>query len=231
MQEFESDDWFKPYEEEESGPEEENEEGPEGPLEEKPRKKEPEKKGSRGKRIGVGKGGRVKKALPVLPWIFAAAFSAAVLANSVRISAEEAAPLKESISCLKTESEAASSLGEALSPLGEQFSNLSASPSQNFVENILSAFSLKESMKADLAAASGIEASKMKSALAEARAVLKGAPPGASSSELSSLVSQAGSESFASSLPALKKEASLLASIASLTGQVALQRAVGGRGK
>ena len=231
MQEFESDDWFKPYDEEESGPEEEDLEGHDGPFEEEPPRKGPKKPEAGRKQRRSRKKMGIRKAVPALPWIFAAALLAAVLANSVRISAEGAAPLKESLSYLKAESSAAASLEDGLSSIGEGFSNLSASPSQNFVENILSASSLEEAMKADLQSAASSEAKKLGSALQEARSVLKGAPAGPSTFELSSLVSQAESESFQASLSSLKREDSLLTSLSSLTGQVALQRAVGGRGK
>ena len=230
MQDLESDDWFKPYEEEGAEAEEEDFEGPKG-------RPEREEEGSDAKNVGgkksekTGRGRKAKRILFVLPWIFSAFLSIFIFTNSARISGGAGLPLKESLSYLNGELKSASALREGLSALGEDFSNLSASPSSNFVENILTAFSLKSAMNSDLREAASAESLKLSSSLAEARAILKVSPAGSSSSSLSSMVKEAQIQSFSPTLPSLRREAALISSLSSLSGSVALQRSVGKGGK
>ena len=219
MQDLESEDWFKPYEEEGGEAEEEDFDTPQSLKEEKRKDSAPGR--------GAKKSQRARRILAILPWLF----SVFVFTNSVRISNEEQLPLKESLSYLNGEVKSASDLKSGLSSLGEEFSNLSASPSSNFVENILSVFSLKSAVNADLNAAASDESSKLSSALAEARAILKGAPPSSASSSLASLVKEVQSRSFAPTLTSLRQESALISSLSSLSGSVALQRSVGKGGK
>lgn len=230
MQDFESEDWFRPYDD--GGGE--SEEGFEDPGSSK-KKEAPEgpagKEENGKKRSKPGKRRRLGKILPVLPWLFTAFLSVFVFTNSIRLSAGSGSPLKESLSYLNAEKASASSLQQGLSALGENFTNLSASPSPNFVENILTAFSLKSAMASDLQKARQAESLKLASSLSQARVILKGAPKGSETSSLSSLVRQAASESFSPSLPSLRSEAALISSLSSLSGSVALKRAVGRCGK
>lgn len=223
MQDLESEDWFKPYEEEGGEAEEEDFDTPQSLKEEKRKDSAPGR--------GAKKSQRARRILAILPWLFSALLSVFVFTNSVRVSNEGQLPLKESLSYLNGEVKSASDLKSGLSSLGEEFSNLSASPSSNFVENILSVFSLKSAVNADLNAAASDESSKLSSALAEARAILKGAPPSSASSSLASLVKEAQSRSFAPTLTSLRQESALISSLSSLSGSVALQRSVGKGGK
>ena len=229
MQDLESEDWFKPYEEEGGEAEEEDFDNSKSLKEEKSKDLAPGKGAKRSQKTGRSQ--RVKKILAILPWLFSVLLSVFVFTNSVRISNEGQLPLKESLSYLNGEVKSASDLKSGLSSLGEEFSNLSASPSSNFVENILSAFSLKSATNADLSAAASDESSKLSSALAEARDILKVAPASSASSSLSSLVKEAQSRSFAPTLPSLRQESALISSLTSLSGSVALQRSVGKGGK
>ena len=228
MQDFESEDWFKPYEEEGGESEEDPDSSDPAPGGEGAGGAAP-RKGKRKRRAGKDRG--LKRVLPFLPWIFAGILSIFVFTNSARISGGGASPLKESVSYLNGEISAASSLREGLSALGEDFSNLSASPSANFVNNILTACYLKSAMKSDLAKASALESSKLASSISEAKAILKGAPPGNASSSLASLLGRAEASSFSPTLPSLRKEAALSSSLSSLAGAVALKKAMGGRVK
>lgn len=229
MQDLESEDWFKPYEEEGGEAEEEDFDTPQPLKEEKRKDSAPGRGAKRSRRAGWSqKAGRI---LAVLPWLFSALLSVFVFTNSVRISNEGRLPLKESLSYLNGEVKSASNLRSGLSSLGEEFPNLSASPSSNFVENILSVFSLKSAVKADLSDAASAESLKLSSALAEARAILKGAPPSGASSSLASLVKEAQSRTFAPTLASLRQESALISSLSSLSGSVALQRSVGKGGK
>ena len=229
MQDLESEDWFKPYEEEGGEAEEEDFDNSKFLKEEKSKDLAPGKEAKRSQKAGRSQ--RVKKILAILPWLFSVLLSVFVFTNSVRISSAGQLPLKESLSYLNGEVKSASDLKSGLSSLGEEFSNLSASPSSNFVENILSAFSLKSATNADLSAAASDESSKLSSALAEARDILKVAPASSASSSLSSLVKEAQSRSFALTLSSLRQESALISSLTSLSGSVALQRSVGKGGK
>ena len=229
MQDLESEDWFKPYEEEGGEAEEEDFDNSKSLKEEKSKDLAPGKGAKRSQKAGRSQ--RVKKILAILPWLFSVLLSIFVFTNSARISGGTGLPLKESLSYLNGELKSASALREGLSALGEDFSNLSASPSSNFVENILTAFSLKSAMNSDLREAASAESLKLSSSLAEARAILKVSPAGSSSSSLSSMVKEAQIQSFSPTLLSLRREAALISSLSSLSGSVALQRSVGKGGK
>ena len=229
MQDLESEDWFKPYEKEGGEAEEEDFDTPQSLKEEKRKDSAPGRGAKRSQKAGWSQ--KAKRILAILPWLFSASLSIFVFTNSVRVSNEGQLPLKESLSYLNGEVKSASNLRSGLSSLGEEFSNLSASPSSNFVENILSVFSLKSAVKADLSDAASAESLKLSSALAEAREILKGAPSSGASSSLASLVKEAQSCSFAPTLTSLRQESALISSLSSLSGSVALQRSVGKGGK
>lgn len=224
MQDFESEDWFKPYDDGEEEAEEDFENS--RSSEEKEKAGEAHEKsetGETGRKKGRGKS--LKKLSFLLPWLFTVLLSVFVFTNSVRLSAA-GEPLKESLSYINAEKASASSLRQGLSALGENFSNLQAPVSANFVENILTAFSLKSAMASDLQKAGEAESLRLASSLSQAKAILKGAPEGSASSSLRSLVKQAESEPFSPTLPSLRKEAALISSLSSLSGSLALRRAV-----